>query len=177
MPTKPNAQVAGGFRVVPRQHAQAAGGDGQRLVKAEFGGEIGDRVRAQVPARARAPRSACRSCRPRKPAAPSRTRSAKSGSCSARAVRTRKPRAGWPPRCGRDSASRAGRVPGRFPAPPGSRSTRDSGPACSARPSVPSVLRLISGFLRHKLAIGSLKTAILRVLCRQTVPRLAKPGK
>ena len=39
--------VAGGFGVVAGQHAQPAGGDGQRLMETEFGGEIGDRILAQ----------------------------------------------------------------------------------------------------------------------------------
>ena len=37
------SQVAGGFGVVARQNAQAAGGDGQRFVETKFGREISDR--------------------------------------------------------------------------------------------------------------------------------------
>ena len=44
---KTNPQIAGRFRMVPRQYAQTAGGDWERLVKTEFGGKIGDRISAQ----------------------------------------------------------------------------------------------------------------------------------
>ena len=45
---KTEAEVAGGFRVVAGQNAQAAGGNGQRFVKTEFRGKIGDRILMQL---------------------------------------------------------------------------------------------------------------------------------
>ena len=42
------AEVAGGFRVVAGQDAEAAGGNGQRFVKAELGGKIGDGILVQL---------------------------------------------------------------------------------------------------------------------------------
>ena len=55
MPHEAEAEIAGGLRVVAGQNAEAAGGDGQRFVKAELGGEIGDRILCAGPARACAP--------------------------------------------------------------------------------------------------------------------------
>ena len=46
-----NRKVAGGLAVIPRQNAQAAGIDGQALVQAEFGAEIGNQVLAGVQVR------------------------------------------------------------------------------------------------------------------------------
>ena len=42
------AEVAGGFGVVAGEDAQAAGGDRQRFVEAELGGEIGDGIFVQL---------------------------------------------------------------------------------------------------------------------------------
>ena len=42
-----NAEIGGALDVVAREHAQAAGVDGQRFVQSEFGGEVGDRARTQ----------------------------------------------------------------------------------------------------------------------------------
>jgi hypothetical protein len=44
---KTETEVAGGFRVVAGQDAEAAGGNRQRFVKAEFGGEISDGIFVQ----------------------------------------------------------------------------------------------------------------------------------
>ena len=41
-------EVAGGFRVITGQNAEAAGGNWQRFVKAELGGKIGDGIFVQL---------------------------------------------------------------------------------------------------------------------------------
>ena len=50
-----NAEIGGALDVVAGEHAEAAGIDGERLVEAELGGEVGDRAGAQHAGILRAP--------------------------------------------------------------------------------------------------------------------------
>ena len=59
-----NAQAAGAFDMVAREHAQAAGIDRHRFVDAELGREIGHGLASPARRRACGPRSACCSCIP-----------------------------------------------------------------------------------------------------------------